>query len=122
MDGLSLAESWTGFARKIVNVIRKFIPVSKVRKDIGKQNPPMSKECKDAIRVKHRKWKRYKYCKSVQNFTNYKIARNSVVKELRKSKYNYEKDLATRIKTDSKLFWSQNQNKVNNRCLKNRPQ
>ena len=24
MDGLSLAESWTGFAEKIVNVIRKF--------------------------------------------------------------------------------------------------
>ena len=92
--------------RKIVNVIRNFIPVSKVKKDAGKRNPPMSKECKDAIRVKHRKWKRYKYCKNVQNFTNYKIARTSVVKELRKSKYNYEKDLATRIKTDSKLFWS----------------
>ena len=106
MDGISLAESWTGFAEKIVNVIRKFIPVIKVKKNAGKRNPPMSKECKDAIRVKHRKWKRYKYCKNVQNFTNYKIARNSVVKKLRKSKYNYEKDLATRIKTDSKLFWS----------------
>ena len=67
----------------------------------------MSKECKDAIREETQKMEnKYKYCKNVQNFTNYKIARYSVVKELRKSKYNYEKDLATRIKTDSKLFWS----------------
>ena len=56
--------------------------------------------------MKHRKWKRYKYCKNEENFNNYKVARNIVVKELRKSKYSYEKDLATRIKTDSKLFWS----------------
>ena len=26
--------------------------------------------------------------------------------ELRRSKYEYEKDLTTKIKTDSKLFWS----------------
>ena len=47
-----------------------------------------------------------KYCKNVENFNKYKVVRNIVVKELRKSKYSYEKDLATRIKTDSKLFWS----------------
>ena len=35
-----------------------------------------------------------------------KLARNEVVSELRRSKYGYEQDLATKIKTDNKLFWS----------------
>ena len=80
--------------------------MSKARSDTGKRYPTISHECKNAIREKHRKWKRYKYCKNVSNFNKYKQARNCVVKELRKSKYRYEKDLTTRIKSDSKLFWS----------------
>ena len=29
-----------------------------------------------------------------------------MITELRRSKYNYEKDFAAKIKTDNKLFWS----------------
>ena len=36
----------------------------------------------------------------------YKNARNKVKTEMRKSKYTYESDLASKIKTDPKLFWS----------------
>ena len=70
-------------------------------------------QCKDAIKIKHRKWKKYKYCKSEENFSSYKVERNKVVTELKKSKYHYEKDLATRIKTDNKLFWSHVRAKTN---------
>ena len=35
----------------------------------------------------------------------YKLARNRVKAEMRKSKYTYESDLASKIKTDQKLFW-----------------
>ena len=48
---------------------------------------------------------KYKYCKTDENFSSYKEARNKVVSELKMSKYYYESDLAARIKTDSKLFW-----------------
>ena len=41
-----------------------------------------------------------------QNYELYKQARNKVTTEMRRSKYNYEKNLASKIKTDSKLFWS----------------
>ena len=36
----------------------------------------------------------------------YKNARNKVKTEMRKSKFTYESDLASKIKTDPKLFWS----------------
>ena len=55
---------------------------------------------------KHTKWQKYLHNKSDQNYTQYKIARNNVITKLRRSKYNYEKDLAAKIKTDNKLFWS----------------
>ena len=41
-----------------------------------------------------------------QNDDLYKQARNKVTTEMRRSKYNYENNLASKIKTDSKLFWS----------------
>ena len=105
-------EQWTSFAETIVVVIRNFIQVSKAKNDVGKSNPAMTQQCKDAISVKHRKWKKYKYCKNEENFNAYKQARNHVVSELRKSNNSYEKDPATRIKTDSKHFWSHVQAKT----------
>ena len=41
-----------------------------------------------------------------RNYEIYKHARNKVICEMRRSKYDYEKNLATRIKTGSKMFWS----------------
>ena len=49
---------------------------------------------------------KFKNCKTVENFNRYKIVRNIVTAEIRKAKYNYEKDLSAKIKTDNKIFWS----------------
>ena len=106
MQDLNLVESWKYFAELIVDVTEKFVPVSKVQSDALKREPYLTQQCKDAIKIKHRKWKKFKYCKTDENYSAYKIERNKVVSELRKSKYCYEKDLAARIKTDNKLFWS----------------
>ena len=75
----------------------------------GDGNPIVTKSCLDAIKVKHQKWLKYKYCMTSSNYFNYKSARNKVTSELRKAKYNYEKDLSTRINNDNKIFWTQNQ-------------
>ena len=37
---------------------------------------------------------------------------NNVITELRRSKYNYEKDLAAKVKNDNKLLWSYVHSKV----------
>ena len=55
---------------------------------------------------KKKKKKKNKDCKTDENFSSYKEAINKVVSELKTSKYYYERDLAARIKTNSKLFWS----------------
>ena len=79
--------------------------MSKVGNASSKGSRYLSTSCIEAIKVKHRKWKKYKYCKTDQNFEIYKVARNRVTTELKKSKYYFEKDLAARIKTENKLFW-----------------
>ena len=44
-----------------------------------------------------------------------KAARNTVKSDLRKEKYNFEKDLASKIKTENKLFWSYVRSKMKTR-------
>ena len=45
------------------------------------------------------------FFKKEENFNNNKIARNMVTAKLRQAQYEYEKNLAAKIKTDNKLFW-----------------
>ena len=45
----------------------------------------------------------------------YKATRNTVKSDLKKAKYNFEKDLAVKIKTDTKLFWSYVHSKMKTR-------
>ena len=46
------------------------------------------------------------HCKSNIDYDHYKAARNRVTAGLRNDKYNFEQDLAAKIKTDNKLFWN----------------
>ncbi len=57
---------------------------------------------------------KYKYCKTDENFNTFKEARNQATAIIRTSVYNYEKDLAMKMKTDSKLFWKYVKNQIKN--------
>ena len=105
-NGLDLSDSWDILTDKITGLIEKYIPESRVSSRQCKKNPIVNNDCIEAIKRKHTKWKKYQYCKTEQNYELYKNARNNVKTEMRKSKYSYEKDLASKIKTDPKLFWS----------------
>ena len=105
-DGIDLTASWEFLTEKLSNLIETYIPVSKVSLGTTKKTPYITQNCQDAIRRKHSKWEKYLHCKSNQNYENYKESRNRVITEMRRSKYELEKNLATKIKTDSKLFWS----------------
>ena len=106
LGGLSMSESWECLTEKINNLVRSYVPVNKANHDTMKKKPPMTSQCALAIKNKHRRWMKYKYCKSDINLQLYKAARNKVSSELRKLKYLYEKDLALKIKDNNKLFWS----------------
>ncbi|MEW8544372.1 MAG: reverse transcriptase domain-containing protein, partial [Candidatus Thiodiazotropha sp.] len=104
-SGLDLSQSWLFFAEKLVELSEKHIPVSKAREGRNKNNPYVTRSALEAIKKKHTKWLKYKYCKTAENYGNYKKARNIVTTELRRGKYFYEKDLTARIKNENKLFW-----------------
>ena len=106
LAGVDLSASWEILTEKLSNLIETYIPVSKVSSGTGKKTPYITQDCHNAIRKKHSKWEKYLHCKTNQNYEIYKDARNRVITEMRRSKYDYEKNLATKIKTDSKLFWS----------------
>ena len=104
MDGLDLSGSWTWFTELYIDLLEKFIPESKPRQNRGRNSPLITQPCFRAIKSKHKKWLKYKYCKTQNFFNSYKTARNPVTLELRNARYAYETNLATRIKTDNKLF------------------
>ena len=100
-----MAESWDTLADKIIKLVEHNVSVCKASKDTGKKCPYANHQCLQAIKQKHSKWTKYQYCKADTNYDQYKKARNLVISELMKAKYYHEKDLATKIKTNSKLFW-----------------
>ena len=103
---LSLTESWKVFANKIIKLVESNISERKAPRDPTKKNPYVNTCCLTAIKQKHSKWTKYLHCKSDGNYYQYKIVRNKVISELRKAKYYHEKNLAAKIKIDSKLFWA----------------
>ena len=120
-DGLDLTDSWDVLTENITRLIEKHIPVSKVSSGQGKKNPYVNNSCIEAIKRKHTKWKKYQYCKTEENYVLYKNARNKVKTEMRKSKYTYESDLASKIKTDPKLFWSYVRSKLKTKTSLSQP-
>ncbi|MEW8547739.1 MAG: hypothetical protein AB2693_29880, partial [Candidatus Thiodiazotropha sp.] len=102
---LSLSESWKVLADKIIQLVESNIPECRGTHETAKRSPYVTKNCLTAIKQKHSKWTKYQHCKSDNNYDQYKQARNKVISELRKAKYYHEKNLAAKIKTESKLFW-----------------
>ena len=88
-----LSRSWTFFAEKLVELTEQNIPVSKVRDGRHKKNPYVTNSGLEAIKKKHTRWLKYQYCKTPENYTKYKQARNLGTAQLRrgKGKYNNEK-------------------------------
>ena len=104
--GIDLCDSWDILAEKINEYIGSYVPVSRSSNEAYKNKTPKSRLCIDAINNKHRKWLKYKYCRTNERFEEYKVARNRAANAVKNSKYNHEKDLALRIKDNNKLFWS----------------
>ena len=95
-----------GNPKDVARLIEQNVPESKISPDTAKMRPYVNQASLYAIKVKHRKWTKYRNSMSDRNYDAYKTARsrNKVKTELRKAKYDYEKDLASKIKTNDKLF------------------
>ena len=57
-----------------------------------------------AIKDKRRKWNKYLHCKNHITYNEYKTARNRVALLIKKQKYQQEREIAKKIKSDPKMF------------------
>lgn len=62
-------------------------------------------EALEAVGEKRKKWLKYKYCKSGDYYSNYKVERDKARYQLRRSNYAFEKKIVTKAAKDSKEFW-----------------
>ncbi|MEW8545737.1 MAG: endonuclease/exonuclease/phosphatase family protein, partial [Candidatus Thiodiazotropha sp.] len=95
--------AWSGFAETINQFIEKHVPVSRVHDK--RSCPYADRDAIAAIRTKRKKWAKYVHCKNLATYNEYKTARNNVTYEMRRSKYQYEKNLTEKIRNEPKLFW-----------------
>ena len=105
-NGLDLSDSWDVLTDKITGLIEKYIPESRVSSRQCKKNPIVNNDCNEAIHLNTQSGKNINTVKRNRTMSYIKMPKNNVKTEMRKSKYSYEKDLASKIKTDPKLFWS----------------
>ncbi|MES9881396.1 MAG: reverse transcriptase domain-containing protein [Sedimenticola sp.] len=120
MGGMSLSDSWDCLTENLSKLIEQHVPEGKALPATGRRGRLFNCTCKEAINRKHTKWKKYQYCKTDHNYALYKQARNEVKNVLRKATYNHEKDLAAKIKTDSKLFWKYTRSKTKTKFVINK--
>ena len=117
---MNLPQSWSLFAEININLIQNHIPVSKPSRDGSNYSPFIKKPCLDAIKEKRKRWLKYlkyKYCKSDTNYAKYEVARNTVTNKIRSARYQYEKNLASKIKTDNKIFWNYVRSKTKTKSI-----
>ena len=84
--GIDLCDSWDILAEKINEYIGSYVPVSRSSNEAYKNKTPKSRLCIDAINNKHRKWLKYKYCRTNERFEEYKVARNRAANAVKNSK------------------------------------
>ena len=96
---------WNNFHNTLSDVIDEHVPKSKPG-NRAKKKPWLNRDAILAVESKKRAWKKYKNCKSVQNYQKYAEIRNKATNACRNAKAFYEKELAVNIKTDTKSFWN----------------
>jgi hypothetical protein len=64
----------------------------------------MDKETLVTVQNKRKKWKKYIYCKSLQNKELYDEAKEDSSKKVRQAHMRYEKEICQKAKDDPKVF------------------
>ena len=103
-------ESWCEFADTLNNTAKEHIPVRNSLTKCFSNTPWMNVET--SLKRKRTRWKKYKYCKSPENKNLYVQARSEAKRKVKEAKHDYEKEVASKTKTDSKVFWKFVQSKT----------
>ena len=109
-DSLSVEDHWLTLKRMLVSVRNKFVPKVCQHDWRRKGKIPVSKDLRNAIRSKnaaHRNWILKKNRVDGDHARmEFKRKRNKVKTLLRKAKRDFEQNIASKIKSNPKSFWS----------------
>ena len=98
-----IEDTWGRFTDIINKEILINIPVRK--SSLKTFNTPwMNNEILTSVIKKRRAWNKYAHCRNPTNWEKYKDARRDANSDVRKAKFEYERGIATNIKTNSKDF------------------
>ena len=104
MQDKSCNESWKVFHDHMSTAITRYIPKFKSRLQKNKKLW-VNSTVREAITEKNRSWKRYKKCKSPENWETFTKNRNAANRIVSLAKSNFEFKVAEEIKNNPKQFW-----------------
>ena len=102
-------EAWEILQKRLKASVDNNIPKHRhnpSQTNIKKKPIWMSYKALTKVKKKHKAWQRYMTTQDGQDYQTYARARNQAKNEVRKALKDYEKSIASEIKTNPKKFWS----------------
>ena len=101
--GKDLSEYWSMFKAKLQELQEEFIPTIQ---DKPNDKPKwMNRSVVLALNEKKRAWKKYLFCKTNENFEQYKVVRNKLKSTVQIARISFERKVATEAKVNPRSFW-----------------
>ena len=100
----STDSTWENFVEKLNSIIEKHVP--KRSHTYSYKKPWMNSETAKTIDKKRRAWIKLRNCPNASNISSYKNSRNEATSVIRSAKFEYEKDICSKVNNEPKLFWS----------------
>ena len=98
-----IEEKWEEFLRIYNKAVERYVPRGEKNCVVGKEW--YNARCTNARKCKMKKWNKWREVKSDENWRHYVEARNKSVRINREERYNYEKRIMDKCKSDPKMFY-----------------
>ena len=105
---------WSSFREKLSEASKKYIPkiiINKDNKTKKRHNLPIKTNTKAKIKRKQRLWNKYLQTGEERYKVEYNKLRNQVRRITRQTIKNHEKNIASSVKVNPKMFWNYVQSK-----------
>ena len=103
-NGLDIDATWSIFHSTMLQLIDKYVPTILISPS-GPRPMWMNSATLKAVKLKRKAWMRYKATRRISDFVAYTKYRNLSTTAVRHAKYTFEKNLASKVKSDCNLFW-----------------
>lgn len=104
MENMDINNGWIFVKNKIQESIELFIP-KKTTSNKKDKSPWMTQNIKKSVKKKYKMFKRFLETENSRDYHDYVKTRNEVSKAIKKSKKQYEKNIASKVKENPKAFW-----------------